>query len=240
MSALKKVLVVDDDPVIGKSFDRVLSRKGYMVINAADGIEALNKLANEEYDAVFTDIRMPGISGLEVAERVRAKRPWTPVVIITGYGSEAVEAHAKAAGVREFLRKPLSPDMIATSAAAILEAAPVEPTAAMPIATPDVELRAAPEPVWKTAGTMVAAPFAALAFVVLFPFIGMLALALTAGKALRRRYENRPLGRTLGFVRNVVLFFVSPFIALGYVMFFPVVGSVLLARTAAEAWRKSH
>src|SRR3974390_3406881 len=99
MSALKKLLIVDDDPVIGKSFDRVLSRKGYAVVHAADGAEALNKIANEEYDAVFTDIRMAGMDGLEVAERVKARRPWTPVVIITGYGTDANEARAKAAGV---------------------------------------------------------------------------------------------------------------------------------------------
>ena len=75
MSTPKKILVVDDDPVIGKSFDRVLSGKGYAVITAADGEEALRKLSSETYDVVFTDIRMPGMSGLEVAERVKASQP---------------------------------------------------------------------------------------------------------------------------------------------------------------------
>src|SRR3990172_8982864 len=109
MSTLKKILVVDDDPVIGKSFDRVLSGKGYAVITAADGEEALRKLSSETYDVVFTDIRMPGMSGLEVAERVKASQPWLPVVIVTGFGSEAHEARAKATGVSGFLNKPLSP-----------------------------------------------------------------------------------------------------------------------------------
>src|SRR5437868_3329366 len=109
MSALRKVLVVDDDPVVGRSFDRVLTPKGYAVITAENGEDALNKLHAEAYDLVVTDIRMPGMSGLEVAERVRAAQPWTPVVIITGYGSKASEERAKAAGVSEFLRKPLSP-----------------------------------------------------------------------------------------------------------------------------------
>ena len=74
MTALRKVLVVDDDPVIGKSFDRVLTGKGYAVITAANGEEALNKLATEDYDLVYTDIKMPGMSGLEVAERVKAEQ----------------------------------------------------------------------------------------------------------------------------------------------------------------------
>ena len=112
MSTLKKILVVDDDPVIGKSFDRVLSGKGYAVITAADGEEALRKLSTETYDVVFTDIRMPGMSGLEVAERVKASQPWLPVVIVTGYGTGENEARATAAGVAGFLRKPLSPYMI--------------------------------------------------------------------------------------------------------------------------------
>ena len=72
MSALRKILVVDDDPVVGKSFDRVLAGKGYAVITASNGEEALHKLSNENYDVVFTDIKMPGMSGLEVAERVKA------------------------------------------------------------------------------------------------------------------------------------------------------------------------
>ena len=50
MSALHKVLVVDDDPVVGKSFDRVLSGKGYAVITASSGQEALDKLETENYD----------------------------------------------------------------------------------------------------------------------------------------------------------------------------------------------
>ena len=246
MSALKKILVVDDDPIIGKSFDRVLSRKGYLVINAADGADALSKLANDDYDAVFTDIRMPGMSGLEVAERVRASRPWTPVVIITGHGTDAAEARAKAAGVSAFLRKPLSPDMIASSAEAAMEAATpmavAEPmTAAIPVAreeTPEPAM-----PVWKTLGLMIAAPVAALGFVLLFPLVGLAALAWTGFKALRVRHAaalaaGRMPNRALVVATNLVLFFASPFVALAYVAMFPFVGGAMLARTAVEAWRK--
>ena len=76
LKTLPRVLVVDDDPVIGKSFERVLSGKGYAVITASDGAEALRKLNNENYDVVFTDIKMPGMNGLEVAERIKASQPW--------------------------------------------------------------------------------------------------------------------------------------------------------------------
>ena len=129
MTALRKVLVVDDDPAVRKSFDRVLSGKGYAVITAENGEEALRKLNEEKYDLVYSDIRMPGMSGLEVAEKVRARRPWTPVVIITGYGTDIAEERAKAAGVSKFLHKPLSPAMIEDSARDVL-AVPAAPVAA--------------------------------------------------------------------------------------------------------------
>ena len=124
MNGSHKVLVVDDDPAVRKSIDRVLSGKGYAVITAENGEEAMRKMKEEKYDVVYTDIRMPGMSGLDVAEQVKAQKPWTPVVIITGYGTEAAEARAKAAGVSGFLHKPLSPEMIEDSARDAL-AAPV-------------------------------------------------------------------------------------------------------------------
>jgi len=193
MTALKKVLVVDDDPVVSKSFDRVLTRKGYAVITAENGEEALKKIANEDYDAVFTDIKMPGMSGIEVAERMHAKRPWLPVVIITGYGSAEHEARAEAAGVRGFLRKPLSPEMIETSLdAAVATAMPAAETLP-PLAIPPVPA-AAGEPETGGVATSVknvalffAAPFIGLAYVALFPLIGLGMLAWMGARAWRKR-----------------------------------------------------
>src|SRR5512141_1132547 len=137
MSALRKILVVDDDPVVGKSINRVLTAKGYAVITAANAIEALGKLEAARYDAMFTDIRMPGMDGVQLAEHVKAKAPWMPVVIVTGYGTKDNEERAKAAGVAAFLRKPLSPeDIEATAETALREAAPVETTAPVTEAAP--------------------------------------------------------------------------------------------------------
>jgi CheY-like chemotaxis protein len=177
METLKKVLVVDDDPVVGRSFDRVRSARGYAVITASDGAEALDKLAREDYDVVYADIKMPGMDGLEVAARVKAKSPWLPVVIVTGYGSDANEARAKDIGVAAFLRKPLSPEMIETSAREALHA----PTgaAAAPAAI-EVELpEIAPSTLRKAAlfacnvGLFLVAPFIGLAYALAFPFIGL-------------------------------------------------------------------
>lgn len=192
MTALKKILVVDDDPVVGISFERVLSGKGYAVITARDGEEALDKLAREDYDAVFTDLKMPGMSGIEVAARVKAARPWLPVVIVTGYGSEANETKAREAGVAAFLRKPLSPETIEDSAqAAVLEnkvnaAAQAIPVAAgAPVTLPTEWQKVGG--VAKNVGLFFAAPFIGLAYVVALPFVGLGLLALYGFRALAKR-----------------------------------------------------
>jgi len=183
MSAQRKVLVVDDDPVVGESFNRVLSGKGYAVITAENGQEALAKLESEQYDVVFTDLRMPGMTGLEVAERVKARQPWTPVVIVTGYGSQRSEERARAAGVSDFLHKPLSPDMIEDSTARALSQpapAPVAMQVQAAVAAP-AEPQAARKPnVLKNMVLFLLAPFVGLVYAVLLPFVGvgMLAWAL--------------------------------------------------------------
>ena len=189
MSALRKVLVVDDDPVVGKSFRRVLSGKGYVVITAEDGFDALAKLQAEKYDLVFTDLRMPGLSGLDVAESVRARQPWMPVVIVTGYGSQRSEQRARAAGVSDFLHKPLSPEMIEDSAAkALLHAAAmaVVQAEAQAAASPtDAEPEVAKKPnLLKNMALFLMAPFIGLLYAVLLPFVGLGMLAWMGARAL--------------------------------------------------------
>jgi CheY-like chemotaxis protein len=239
MTALKKVLVVDDDPVVGKSFDRVLTGKGYAVITAASGQEALDRLAREDYDVVFTDIKMPGMSGIEVAERIKATRPWLPVVIVTGYGSDENQAKAKQAGVNAFLHKPLSPDMIEHSAQAALAPAPAAAPAAAELAVPAPAPAAAPAAGWRPAtfaknvALFLAAPFIGLAYVVALPFVGAAVLARMAFGAFFKRE-----GRFVRFVKNAALFIGAPFIGLAYAVALPFVGLGLLARQGYRAFTK--
>jgi CheY-like chemotaxis protein len=236
MEALKRVLVVDDDPVVAKSFDRVLSNKGYAVITAASGDEALKKLAAEEYDVVYTDIRMPGMDGIEVAEHIKGRKPWLPVVIVTGYGSSENLARAKAAGVDTVLHKPLSPAMIEDSAREALVARspeiarPTEAFAEPQPAVADEESESALLVGLKTLGVAVAAPFVGLAYVVAFPLIGLGALLWAGMKALGQR-----TGRFGRFTKNVALFISAPFIGLAYMIAFPFVGIGILGWFGAKA-----
>src|SRR5450759_3564258 len=235
MKTLRKVLVVDDDPVVRKSFDRVLSSKGYAVITAANGEEALRKLNEEKYDVVYTDIRMPGMSGLEVAEQVKARRPWTPVVIITGYGTDAAESRAKAAGVSGFLHKPLSPEMIEDSARDAL-AAPAVAAEAVVLAVAaeaPVAEAAASESALKNIVLFFAAPFIGLAYIVAFPFVGLGVLAVLAARAAAEKIE---VVNTVGLaLKHGGLMIAAPVFGLAYIVLFPVIGLGVLAWMAGLA-----
>ena len=233
MTALRKVLVVDDDPAVRKSFDRVLSGKGYAVITAENGEEALRKLNEEKYDLVYSDIRMPGMSGLEVAEKVRARRPWTPVVIITGYGTDIAEERAKAAGVSKFLHKPLSPAMIEDSARDVL-AVPAAPVAAAVVAAPE-----APAAEVARAGSMLgnillffAAPFIGLAYIMAMPFYGLAMVAFLAARAAAR---NATVKAAAIVLKHVAMVIAAPFVGLAYVVLFPFIGLALLLWMAGKA-----
>jgi len=219
MSALHKVLVVDDDPVVGKSFNRVLSQKGYVVVTAENAQEALSKVQEGEYDVVFTDIKMPGMSGIELAERLKVERPWTPVVIVTGYGTTANQERAKAAGVSSFLQKPLSPEMIEGSMMkALLDAVP----AVLPGLVEAVHPEPAPveqESHLKKVALFVAAPFIGLLYAVLLPFVGLGALAYIGIKALKKNAA----------AMKVVSLIAAPFIGLAFIVALPFVGTAMLA-----------
>lgn len=189
MSALRKVLVVDDDVVVGNSFNRVLSeKKGYVVTNVENAHEALKQMREQSFDVVFTDIKMPGMDGVELAEHVKASQPWTPVVIITGYGTTENEVRAKAAGVSEFVRKPLSPEMIEESAACALRegaahvARMVQENAAN--VAPQLDATAAPqEHRIKNIALFLVAPFIGLVYAVALPLVGLVMLVRVAGQA---------------------------------------------------------
>jgi DNA-binding NtrC family response regulator len=193
MSALRKVLVVDDDAVVGKSFHRVLSEnKGYVVTTVENAHEALKQMREQSFDVVFTDIKMPGMDGVELAERVKASQPWTPVVIITGYGTTENESRAKAAGVTDFVRKPLSPEMIEQSAAhALREAAPEVAPEAVQARMEQVHVEVIEkESRIKNIALFLAAPFIGLAYAVMLPVVGVVMLAKVALQARKAKNQQ--------------------------------------------------
>jgi CheY-like chemotaxis protein len=193
MNAKRHVLVIDDDAVVGRSFDRVLSDKGYEVDTALNGEEGLKDIESQDYDVIFTDIKMPGMDGLEVAERIKARCPWTPVVVITGYGTEENEARAHVLGVNGFVRKPLTPEMIESVTLKALEK-PVEALEAANEPTVAEAEVAAPLTGWKKVsrvarniGLFLAAPFIALGYVIALPAVGFYMFAKLGYEAYQKK-----------------------------------------------------
>ncbi len=107
----KRILVVDDDGLVRRSLEILLREAGYDPTVASGGQEALGFLVQRHFDLLITDIRMPGMDGLEVIQAVRqycqeAKKPPIPEIVLTAYNDEQVKQSAIRLGVKEFLLKP--------------------------------------------------------------------------------------------------------------------------------------
>lgn len=116
MSQVKKlVLIVDDEETIRTVLKRILDREGYQVIQASNGLEALDRMKEQPAQFVISDINMPELDGLELLVKLKDKYPETKVLMITGYGTEYSPTMVVSAGADYFIAKPFRPDEIATT-----------------------------------------------------------------------------------------------------------------------------
>lgn len=117
----ERLLVVDDDPEILALCHRILEADGYSVVDARRGEEALAKLEAESFDLLLTDIRLPGLNGLEVTRHLRERGIELTVVTMTGYSNMEMAIQALSLGVDEFLVKPFTLDSLRLTIARALE-----------------------------------------------------------------------------------------------------------------------
>lgn len=108
----QRILVVDDDPVVGLSCKRILGGEGFTVFTVEDGGSAVEKLSKEEFDLVITDIRLPDVYGLTVVQETKTIQPKADVVVITGYPSLEDAKESIRLGAFEYLEKPFTPDFM--------------------------------------------------------------------------------------------------------------------------------
>jgi two-component system response regulator FlrC len=104
---MARLLVVDDDEGLRSFLDAALSREGHDVTLAVDGADALRRLDAAGFDLVLTDLKMPGVDGLQVLQQVRAEHPGTQVILLTAHGSIETAVEAMKAGACDFLQKPV-------------------------------------------------------------------------------------------------------------------------------------
>jgi two-component system sensor histidine kinase/response regulator len=110
MNPKAKFLIIDDEEVILESCTLILAHKDYQIMTASNGVSGLKLFEEFQPDVVFVDLKMPGISGFEVIEKIYELDPTVVTVVITGFAtvSSAVEAMKK--GAYDFLPKPFTPD----------------------------------------------------------------------------------------------------------------------------------
>ena len=80
-----RILLIDDDPALGGYLSRVLRSRGFEVTHELDSAGALHRIETEEWDLLITDIELPGMTGLELLDRVRCLVPGLPVAVLTGH-----------------------------------------------------------------------------------------------------------------------------------------------------------
>ena len=107
-----RILIVDDEPVVVRSCERILTPEGYTVESASNGNEAIVKLGKDSFDLVITDLKMPVIDGLELIRWIRNSKPDTGIVVITGFPSQESIREALSLRILDYLPKPFSPALL--------------------------------------------------------------------------------------------------------------------------------
>src|SRR2546427_1357502 len=107
-----RVLVVDDDPALLQALPQALQlRMAEVTVETADSAAvALDRIAARDYDAIVTDIKMPGMDGLTLLAEIREHRPDTPILIITGHGEHDLSVRALRGGAYDLIQKPIDRD----------------------------------------------------------------------------------------------------------------------------------
>jgi two-component system response regulator AtoC len=111
-SAGASVLCVDDDPAVGKVLTALLAQAGVNAVLAASGSEALEVLGRRAIDLVVSDLRMPGIGGMDLLKSIGERWPDVPVVILTAHGTVPLAVEAMRSGAADFLLKPFDRDEV--------------------------------------------------------------------------------------------------------------------------------
>jgi len=122
-AALAKVMVIDDSQTIRRTAETLLVKEGYAVITAADGFEALAKIADQKPDLIFIDIMMPRLDGYQACALIKgnAKYSSTPVIMLSSKDGLFDRARGRIVGSDEYLTKPFTKDELLGAVKAYLK-----------------------------------------------------------------------------------------------------------------------
>ena len=121
MDEKMSIMVVDDEKIVRESLFFWFEKAGYTVDTASSGFEALEKLETYPFDIMFVDIKMPGMDGIQLLEKIKTEYPDTDVIIITAYGSIESAIKAMKTGASDYLLKPFKPNYLSLVMEKILQ-----------------------------------------------------------------------------------------------------------------------
>ncbi len=107
-----RILVVDDEMIVCESCRRILEEEGYEVETALSGEEAFKKMRENPFEIVITDLKMPGIDGMEVLRTLKKEYPETIIIMITGFSTVETAVEAMKLGAFDYIPKPFTPDEV--------------------------------------------------------------------------------------------------------------------------------
>jgi len=116
-----RILIVDDEFSVRHSLTAWFEDEGYTVGVASSGKEALAKLAENKWDIFFLDLKMPGMSGLELQKKIKETQPYGTIIIISAFASVESAVEAMQSGAYDYLSKPFDPDYLALMVRNIIE-----------------------------------------------------------------------------------------------------------------------
>ena len=246
MTVSRKVLFVGDDKVTQATLEKVAAGKNYAVDTVASGEDALWQFDDGEYDAVFTDLNLRGISGLEVAEGLHTRQAAVPVVILSAIDSKVDRERAQGAGATEFWLKSQTDNQLAAGVDRVLQAAEI---AASQRPEKPKKSQTATILLDRVRGILVfvLAPFVALAYIITFPLIGLGALIWFAVTAIQRRpaaaepaqapaVAGAAAGPAPGILKAVGMLIAVIVLGVCYGIIGPVFGLLLVIYFGFEAW----
>jgi two-component system, NtrC family, response regulator PilR len=102
-----RVMIIEDDKEMRSLLKDFFEEEGFETDSASNGVDALRMLSKDHFDLVITDIRMPGLTGLDILPRIRRLKPEIPIIVMTAYGSDDVRRRSLERGATIYLEKPI-------------------------------------------------------------------------------------------------------------------------------------
>ena len=102
-----RIMIIEDDEEMRSLLKDFFEEEGFETDSVSNGADALRKLSKDHFDLVITDIRMPGLTGLDILPRMRRLKPETPIIVMTAYGSDDVRRRSLERGATAYLEKPI-------------------------------------------------------------------------------------------------------------------------------------